>query len=180
MTTKQAERKLVERKQVETAESKTGVDLIWNDWLNSFQTLDVLQNEVEEKSLQAFEKQKELLDATRKALGKIEEESDKMTAEWKRNLQTTAVATQKSQIDPMSSNWLNLFEDVNEKVQTLTWNPSRAMLDLYSQSQDQLESNYKKALEQQQIGRQEALKSIETITEQMKQAHKSLLSTIGS
>ena len=52
------------------------------------------------------------------------------------------------------------------------------MLDFFSQSQVQLESGVKEALIQQQQARSEALKTIENLTEQMKQTQKGLLPSI--
>ncbi len=163
------------KKQAEVKESQNGVDLIWKGWLNNFQTCDALQHEAEEKSLQLLDKQKEMLEATRNTLDKVEAQAEKVKSDWKSNLQKTT-----NQTNPFLSSWVNVVEDVNDKAQTLTWNPTRTMLDYFSQTQEQLAANYKEALQVQQQGRKEAVQSLETFTEQMKQAQKNLLASIGS
>lgn len=159
----------------EAKQSFTEVDLLWDGWLNSFKTLQTYQNDLEAKSIQAFEKQKELINTTRETLVGMENETNKLTGEWKENLQKTVKTVNKEQAGPIVSNWMNQVEEFNDKVQALSWTPSKVMLDLFSQSQDQLESNVKLALEQQQTGRSEALKAIGELTEQMKETHKGIL-----
>lgn len=151
------------------------VDSLWDGWLNSFKTLQTNQNDLEQKSLQAFEKQKELLDKTRETLVGMEDETTKITGQWKENLKKTVKLDEAENAAPIVSNWVNQVEEFNDRVQTLSWTPSKVMLDIFSQSQNQLESNVKMALDQQQTNRNDALTAISELTEQMKQTHKSLL-----
>lgn len=151
------------------------VDSLWDGWLKSFKTLQTYQNDLEKKSLQAFEKQKELIDKTRETLVGMENETTKITGQWKENLKKTVKLDEAENAAPIVANWVNQVEEFNDKVQTLSWSPSKVMLDIFSQSQNQLESNVKMALDQQQTNRNDALNAISQLTEQMKQTHKSLL-----
>lgn len=155
---------------------QNGVDLVWDGWFNNVQTFHVLQNEVEEKSIQLLEKQKEAIVAARETFSKLEAQSEKMTAEWKQNLGKTTP----TEVQPNISGYLTAVEDIGEKVQSFVWNPTRTAFDFFTQSQEQLTANYKELLEIQRQGRKEAVESIETFAEQMKQSHKSLLASIQS
>jgi seryl-tRNA synthetase len=159
-------------------QSMNAVDSIWDGWLNSFRTLQGLQNEMAEKSLQAVENQKEFMNTTRGALKKMEEEESKIKEEWKTSLQSTMNTVDNNQGNPLVSTWMNQIEEINNSVQALSWTPSKIMLDLFTQSQNQFESNIKEALDQQQKGRSEVLKTVEQLTEKMKQTHKELLPTV--
>jgi hypothetical protein len=159
-------------------QSIIAVDSIWDGWLNSFKTLQGFQTEMAEKSLQAVENQKEFLNTTRGALKKMEEEETKIKDEWKASLQRTMNTVEKDQANPIFSAWMNQIEEINNSVQDLSWTPSKIMLDLFTQSQNQFESNIKEALDQQQKGRSEVLKTVEQLTEKMKQSHKDLLPSV--
>ncbi len=65
------------------------VDFLWDGWLNSLKSFQQLQDDVESKTLQAFNYQKELLDSTVSALQSIENESKKTSKEWQEKLQNT-------------------------------------------------------------------------------------------
>ncbi|BAQ10718.1 polyhydroxyalkanoic acid inclusion protein [Bacillus sp. OxB-1] len=151
------------------------VDLIWEGWLNGFKTIQNLQQDISKKSLQAFENQKELLNSTRATLTQLEAESNKISEEWKFSLQKTMKESDKERYLPLASTWLNQLDEINSTVQALSWTPSKVMLDLFSQSQVQLESNVKNVLDQQQKGNAELLKSVEKLTDQLKETHKKLL-----
>ena len=159
-------------------QSLNAVDSIWDSWLNSFKTLQGFQTEIDEKSLQAIDNQKEILNSTRGILSKIEEEANKKTAELKTSLQSTMKTIENDQVGSPVSIWMKQIEDINTSVQALTWAPSKVMFDLFSQSQVQLESGVKEALIQQQQARSEVLKTIENLTEQMKETQKGLIPSI--
>lgn len=172
-------KKLVESKQqsVESKQQSNGVDLLWDSWLNNFKTLQGIQAEVEKKSFRIFDYQKELIDSTRKTLDNMESESNKIAKEWTERLQDNVKTSEKIQSE-LTANWLSTVEELNKKVQELTWNPSHAMLDLFTQSQVQLESTVKEAVQQQTQGRTEVLQQIEDLTIQLKQSHKGVLETV--
>ena len=159
-------------------QSLNAIDSIWNGWLNSFKTLQGFQTEIDEKSLQAIDSQKEVLNSTRGTLSKLEEEANKITAEVKESLQNTLKTIEINQVGSPVSTWINQIEEINNSVQALSWNPSKIMLDFVSKSQDQLESNVKEALKQQQQVRSEALKTVEKLTEQIKESQKVLIPSI--
>ena len=73
------------------------------------------------------------------------------------------------------SDWLNNLQDITDKVQLLSWNPSHAMLDLFIESQKQLEATMKKTVASQKKKRTEDFKKIEELTEQIKATHKEII-----
>ncbi|MFS0574018.1 hypothetical protein AB1K83_00140 [Sporosarcina sp. 179-K 3D1 HS] len=154
------------------------VDLIWESWLNGFKTIQNLQQDISDKSFKVFENQKELLNSTRTTLTQLEAEASKISEEWKSSLQKTIKESDKERYLPLASTWLNQLDEINSTVQSLSWTPSKVMLDLFSQSQSQLESNVKNVLDQQQKGNAELLKSVEKLTDQLKETHKRLLAAI--
>ena len=87
-------------------QSLNAVDSIWDGWLNSFKTLQGFQTEIDEKSLQAIDSQKEMLNSTRGILSKIEEEANKKTAELKASLQSTMKTIEKDQVGSPVSIWM--------------------------------------------------------------------------
>ena len=58
------------------------VDIIWDGWLNNLKTVQSFQDDLQQKALQAFSYQKELLDFSVKVLNTMEEESKKVTKDW--------------------------------------------------------------------------------------------------
>lgn len=150
------------------------VDMIWDGWLNNLKTVQNFQEDLQQKALQAFSYQKELLDFSVKTLNTMEEESKKVTKDWNEKVQSNVKQSKINQSEQVSE-WLNNIQDVTERVQLLSWNPSHAMLDLFIESQNQLEVTIKKALDSQQKERTENFKKIEELTEQMKATHKGIL-----
>lgn len=153
------------------------VDLMWDGWLNNLKSLHNFQEDIQQKALQAFSYQKEMLDLSVKSLNTLEEESKKVTKDWNQKIQTNMKQSNLNQ-NEQASQWLNNIQDVTERVQLLSWNPSHAMLDLFIESQNQVEATMKKALESQQKNQSENFKKIEELTEQMKAAHKGILNPI--
>ena len=166
------------KKRTEVQQSLNAADSLWDGWLNSFKTLRGFQTEIDEKSLQAIDKQKEILNSTREIVSKIEDESNKKTAELKASLQNTMKTIERDQVGSTVSNWMNQIEVISNSVQALSWPPSEVVFDIFSDYQDQWESSFKEALGQQQQARFEVLKTMENLTEQMKQTQKGLLPSI--
>ena len=153
------------------------IDVFWDSWFNSFKTFNSLQDGAEQKSLQAFEGQKEWIQATRDQLTQLEEESKKLTSEWKSNLQEVL---NKSQFDFGAQNlteWTDKFEEIGHKTESLAFSPSKATIDLLSKSHAQLELALKKAVEQQQKNRAEVLNAIGGYVDQLKQTQNGVLKT---
>ncbi len=155
-----------------------GVDLIWDGWLNSFKTIQNFQDDVQKKTLQAFTAQKELLDSSVSTFKTIEEESKKAAIEWQEKIQNSFKEINNGPLANEAA-WLTNIQEINEKVQTLSWKPNTTMLELMLQSQNQWESTVKTALEQQKQERVQVLGKIEEVTEELKEAHKGLLVTAG-
>ena len=155
-----------------------GVDLIWDGWLNSFKAIQNFQDDVQKKTLQAFTAQKELLDSSVSTFKTIEEETKKASIEWQEKIQNSFKEINNSPLGNETA-WLTNIQEINEKVQTLSWKPNSTMLELMLQSQNQWESTVKSALEQQKQERVQVLGKIEEVTEELKEAHKGLLVTAG-
>lgn len=150
------------------------VDMIWDSWLNNIKTAQNFQEDVQQKALQVFSYQKEVLDFSVKTLNTMEEESKKVSKDWNEKVQSTVKQSGISQSQQVSE-WLNNIQDITEKVQLLSWKPSHTMLDLFIESQNQLEVTMKKTLASQQKERTESFKKIKELTEQMKATHKGIL-----
>ena len=159
------------KKIMESKQSLNGVDFIWDGWLNSIKTVQGFQEDLEEKSLQAFGHQKELLVSTRESLGSLEKGSKQLTQEWKERF------AEHDQFQPIFS-WMKTIEEVTNKTQNSPWNPGYALMDFFSKSQEQFEEAGKNIVKQQQQARADVLKKIETVSEQMKKTQKSLVETV--
>ena len=153
------------------------VDLLWDGWLNNLKSLQSFQEDLQQKALQAFSYQKEMLDFSAKTLNKLEEESKKETKDWNHKIQATVNQSNLNQ-NEQTAKWLTTMQDVTERVQTLAWKPSHAMMDMFIKSQNQVEATMKNALERQQTYQTENLEKMEQLTEQMKAAHKGILNPI--
>lgn len=153
------------------------VDLLWDGWLNNLKGLQNLQEDLQQKALQAFSYQKEMFDFSAQTLSKLEEESKKATKDWNHKIQETVKQSNVNQ-NEQTTKWLTNMQDVTEVFQTMAWKPSHIMLDLFTKSQHQVEETMKNALEKQQAFQTENFEKIEELTEQMKAAHKGILNPI--
>ena len=153
----------------------SAVDSILDGWLNSFKTLHTFQNEMVDKSLQPLFFQKDFLDSTRKTITNIEDEKSKIAEEWKSNLQNTIQTINNEQVKKLFSTWMSQIEEINQSVQSISAPTSQTILDLYSKSQDHLETNVRAVLEQQQKNNSDVMEKIEILTEQIKKTHRVLL-----
>ena len=164
---------------VETKNQKAnGAVLILDGWLNSFKVFQSFQTEIAEKSLQHLHTQRDILNSTRETLGKIEEDKDKFEVEWKALFQNTIKSINNEQVERLLSTWVNQIEEINNTIKEISGLSNQPILDLFTQSQVQLETNVKTALEQQQKNSDEVFKKIELLTEQIKQARHVLHPTV--
>jgi hypothetical protein len=168
---KTKEELVMTKKNKESQQSLNGVDFFWDGWLNSIKTVQGIQEDLEGKSLQAFGYQKELLDSTRESLSNLEKGSKQLTQDWKERF------AEQDQFQPIF-NWMKTIEEVTSKTQNSPWNPGYALMDFISKSQEQFEETGKYTVKQQQKARTDVLKTIETVSEQMKQKQKELLVTV--
>lgn len=152
-----------------------GVDFLWDGFLNSFRTFQLFQDDVEKKTLQTFNYQKEVLDSTVSAFSSIEEESKKASKEWQEKVQSSFSEISNIEQFEQVTKWFESVREITEKAQSLAWKPSNAILELFTESQNQWEATVKKALELQKQERVETLNKIEELTEQLKETHKKLL-----
>jgi tellurite resistance protein len=151
------------------------VDTIWDFWLNNFKTVQSFQDDLQQKALQAFSYQKEILDASVKSFNTMEEESKKVSKDWSEKIQSNVKDTSIIQ-DEQISKWLTSVQDVTESFQSLSWKPSRAVVDLFTELQSQFEANVKKTLASQKKERTEGFKKVEELIEQVKTTQKEILS----
>ncbi|NYF24764.1 hypothetical protein [Sporosarcina sp. JAI121] len=155
----------------ESTQTSNGVDLIWDGWLNSIKMVSGIQNELEEKSLQIYGYQRELLDSTRDTLRNMERQSKQMTQEWKERF------TEFEQLQPISG-WIETIEGLSDKAQISPWTSGYAMADFLSTSQEQFETIGKEVVKKQQQSRNEVLQKIVEVTDQMKQIRSVLVTTV--
>ena len=149
------------------------VEMIWDVWLNNVKTAQNFQDDLQQKALQAFSYQKELLDFSVKTLNTLEEESNKVSKDWNEKVQNSVKQTGKKE-DVQFSKWLNSIQDVTESVSLISLKPSRVMLDVLIESQSQLEANIKKTLDIQKQERAKNLEKIEELIEQTKATQKEI------
>ncbi|WP_342599163.1 hypothetical protein MHB48_17510 [Psychrobacillus sp. FSL H8-0483] len=155
------------------------VDLILDGWVNSFKALHTFQTELAEKSLQTFATtQKDVLTSTREALSKIEEEKNSISGELNANLQNTIQTINNDQVSQLLSSWMSQVEEINHSVQAISASSSQVLLDLFTQTQVQLETNVKATLDQQQKNSSDVLNKIELLTEHIKETNRILLPTV--
>ena len=124
------------------------VDMFWDGWLNNLKAVQSFQENLQQKALQAFSYQKELLDFSVKALSTMEEESKNFSKDWNEKVQNNVKQSKVFQSEQVSD-LLNNIQDITDSVQLLSWNSSHAMLDLFIESQNQLETTMKKTLASQ-------------------------------
>jgi transcriptional regulator of heat shock response len=153
------------------------VDMFWDGWLNNLKAVQSFQENLQQKALQAFSYQKELLDFSVKALNTMEEESKNFSKDWNEKVQNSVKQISNTE-DEQVSKWLTNFQDVTESVQLFSWKPSHTVLDLLIDSQNQLEANMKKTLVSQKKENTENFKRIEGLIEQVKETQKEILSPI--
>ncbi|MBM4762769.1 hypothetical protein [Bacillus sp. B15-48] len=141
------------------------MDIFFNGWSNQFEYIE----EIEQKSLEAIKNQNEWIQGTRNQLCQMEENSKKLTSEWKENAQKLLTDNK------LAFNGVNLtelvekMEEIGHRSQTIAFLPGKASLDLLSTTGEQIEKNYTKAIGQQQKTRDEISKAYEGVFEQMKQ-----------
>lgn len=150
------------------------VDLMWDGWLNNLKSMQSFQEDVQQTALQAFSYQKEMLDLSVKTINTLEEESKKVTKDWNEKVQSNVTQSNFTQTEQVSQ-WLSNIQEITERVQLLSWHPSHALLDLFNESQKQVEVTMKKALDSQQKNQSENYRKIKELTEQMKAAHKRIV-----
>lgn len=154
------------------------IDVFWDSWFNSFKTFQSFQNSVEETSIQAMEIQKDWIQSTREQFTQLEEQSKKITSEWRTNLNEVLKKANKEFGIPNFLEWTDQYEEMSQKVETLAYAPSKATVDMLSKSHAQLETTLRKAIDQQQKTRIEVLNAIGGYVDHLKQTQNGLLKTL--
>lgn len=144
------------------------LEVLFSGWTNQLQVLEELEN----KSLQVIESQKEWFDASKEQINQYEKTTKELTADWKANVQEMFVKTAKVK---GSLDWTEKLEEVGNKAQTLAFTPGKASIEILSKSHEQFEKTYKSALEQQQKSRVEITNAMKSILDQVQQAQMSIL-----
>lgn len=142
------------------------VDVFYKGWLNQLKVLE----EIEQRSLQVIKSQKEWIQGTREQYAQLEENSKKLTTDWKVNLEEFLAKSQKDVNGQNFSELLNKIEDIGHKSQTIAFLPGRASFEILLNSRDQFEKSYVESLEQQKRAREELTKVYEEVLEQYKQS----------
>ena len=150
------------------------VDLIWDAWLNNIKTVQTFQDDLQQKALQAFSYQKELIDYSVKSFNTFETESKKLTNDWTEKVQSSVKESSVGQEEQVTK-WLKSVQEVTDSIQAISWKPSRAILDFIVEAQSQLEANAKKALASQKKERTESFKKIEELVEKVKTSQKEII-----
>lgn len=139
-------------------------EMTWN-WETGF---GVVEN-MEQKSLEAIQAQKEWINSAYEQLSQLEDSSKKMTTEWRSFVQNELGKAPKEMAGLNATDWITKFEEIGHKSQNIAFSPAKSTLDLLSQYQANFESIYETTLTQIQKNRSEMMKPFEGIVEQMKQ-----------
>jgi hypothetical protein len=155
------------------------VDTIWDTWLNNMKAAQHVQEDMQQKALQVFTYQKELLDYSVKTFTTLEEESKKMSKELQWKVEESLKETSNSSTEPFTK-WISSVQDITDQIQTIAWKPAYTIFDIVAQSHGQLEESVKKAFESQKVEQAEGIKKIEEFVEQVKTSQKEILSSAKS
>jgi hypothetical protein len=150
------------------------VDSVWDTWLNNVKAAQHLQEDMQQKALQVFTYQKELLDYSLKSFTTLEEESKKISKELQGKVEESLKETSNTSTDQFSK-WISSVQDITEEIQTIAWKPAYALFDIVAKSHSQFEDSVKKALELQKAEQEEGFKKIEDFVEQVKTSQKEIL-----
>jgi hypothetical protein len=167
------------KNEVKVVEEKVNViDVFWDGFFNSFETFQSFQNGVEEKSLEAFESQLGLVETTLEQFIKFEEQSKKLTAEWKANLQEVLNNALTGYGVQNLTEWTDKFEEVEQKVEAFAFSPSKKTFEVLSESQAQLESTLKEVIGQRIKNRAEILDAIDEYVDQLRKTQNNVLKAL--
>jgi phage-related protein len=177
MAVAKKEVKVVEETVVEEKVTNV-IDVFWDVFFNGFKTFQSFQNGLEEKSLEAFEKQLEFFESTFDQLIQFEQESKKLTADWKANLQEVVNNSLSGYGVQNVAEWTGKFEEFEQQVESLAFNPSKKTLEALSETQTQLELALKETIEERKQNRAEVLDAIGEYVDQLKQTQNKVLESL--
>lgn len=146
------------------------MDGFFGEWLNNFD----LFAEVEQKSLQGIEIQKEAIQTIQDQLVQLEENSKNLITDWKVSVQE-ADKNQKELYGQNVSDWTVMVEEIAHKSQSLAFSPGKASLDILSNSHAKFAELFISALDQQQKTFKEFTNYGESIVEQIQQTQRLIL-----
>ena len=151
---------------VKKAENKVEnpMELLWS-WETS---IGLIEN-MEQKTVEAIQAQKEWIHSANKQLSQLEENSKKMTSEWKTYVQNELSKTPQEFTGKNFLEWASKLEEIGHKSQDLAFSPAKSTLDIMSQSHANFESLLSTTINQIQKSRSDMMKPFEGIVEQMKQ-----------
>ncbi|MGJ9459985.1 hypothetical protein [Oceanobacillus sp. CF4.6] len=162
---------MVAKKESNKTTNGNVMDFFLNDWWNQFTSFE----KMEQQSIQGIESQKEWIDGTREQLCQLEENSKKLTTEWKTSAQSLFENSNNQELSGQDyQEWLNKVEEIGHKSQTIAFLPGKTSLEILSKSTAQFEGTFVKTVEQNQKIRDETTKAFDGVFEQMKQTQKSM------
>lgn len=139
-------------------------------WWNPFDLVEAF----EEKSIQAIENQKEWVHGTREQFNQLEENSKKLTTEWKANTQTFVTENKKELGVQGDQEWLNKLEDIGHKSQQIAFLPGKTSLDILLKSTEQFEETFVNRTTQNKKIREETTDAFDGVFDQIKQTQKEM------
>ncbi|WP_216830838.1 hypothetical protein [Alkalihalobacterium elongatum] len=111
------------------------MDMYSLNWWNQ----DNILEDMEQRSLQAINSQKEWIEGTRDQFFQFEENAKNLTTEWKTNAQTLMDNYNKTSDGQQYHEWLNKLEEIGHKSQAIAAIPGKTSLDIIAKSNAQLE-----------------------------------------
>lgn len=153
------------------------IDVFWDGFLNSIKTFQSFQNEVEVKSIEAFESQLEMFETAFEQLINIEDESKKINVEWKANLQEVLNNALTGYGVQNLKEWTDKLDEI--EVEALAFSPSKKTFEALSESNEQLESTLLEAIGQREKNRAVVFDVISEYVDQLKQTQNNVLKTLN-
>jgi polyhydroxyalkanoic acid inclusion protein PhaP len=148
---------------------------VWDSWMKGVDLVKASNEKFEKLTLQALEQQQAFMKKTLESFFKTEEELQHFLQQFKQQSAENIRHTFGDQVSESFEKWNEKWLEILEKLRQTATTPSKASLDLLSQTQEQIYASYKQIIEQQQESRQELHNLMENFLQQYKTVQKSLV-----
>jgi polyhydroxyalkanoic acid inclusion protein PhaP len=165
---------------VEQAKNLEVFNTVWDSWMKGVDLVKASNEKFEKLTLQALEQQQAFMKKTLESFFKTEEEMQHFLQEFKQQSTENIRHTFGEQVSESFEKWNEKWLEILEKLRKTTTTPSKASLEMLSQTQEQIYASYKQIIEQQKESRQELNNLMENFLQQCKAFQKSLVEASNS
>jgi polyhydroxyalkanoic acid inclusion protein PhaP len=151
------------------------VDSMWDGWMNGVKTVYAYQHEMENLTLQTFQRQKEIWTKTTENMNKMEQEMKKSLEDIKANYQGNVKNIGGEQAGKTLEGWIQGLDEISNRIQQLTCTPGKGNLNVVNKFQEQMETSLKNLIEQQQKTREEVQSLLDNFSSQVKSTQKGII-----